>query len=93
MVWQGIVDEMWMGRSPACGRVRLRRTESVWLICLQMMLPFVRLLDTSINDLYKWPKYVYSPSSVRSSAMDLLRYDAVEISLTRGQHIIGLLHM
>ncbi len=58
---QGVIDEMWAGRSPMCGRIRLRSTkQSIWrMLCIMMQLipPFCFLhlpgktLKTDFNDL------------------------------------------
>ena len=56
---QGILDEMWWGRSAHSGRVCLQKPFPHWLaVYAQVMLPFVRILHFEPNDLchgYPWP--------------------------------------
>lgn len=53
---QGILDDMWSGRAPKCGRLQLARATSNWAILLQIpaSLVGVCVLHVEPNDLYPW---------------------------------------
>jgi hypothetical protein len=57
---QGILDEMWMGRSPEGHRVRLTKMEGIFKLALQelAMCMGVQFVEVNVNDLYSWPKGV-----------------------------------
>jgi hypothetical protein len=89
---QGVVEEMWLGRSPACGRVRLKKQPRVLWVLLQILFPFVRWVKTEINDLYRWRRFtndLYKGSSFPTRDTSESR-NVVEVSLTKYQHMIGI---
>ena len=92
---QGVVEEIWNGRSPACGRVRLRtpRPAVGWLM-LQLFVPFVHMpgVSTEINDLYRWPVRE-ERDAINSFNSRYSKKQVLEVSVTALQHVMGLLHI
>ena len=91
---QGVVEEMWKGRSPACGRVFLKQQPAVMLVVLQCLMPLFKFLPTEINDLYKW-KPVNKGKRGMLDGVGKPGQDSgiVEVSLSRRQHIVSLTHI
>ena len=90
---QAVVEEMWNGRSPSCGRIRLKSQPEWWKFLLQLILPFVRILDTTYNDLYPWPQAAGTTEgwSMSSRDTDTAGRGDVLVSVTWLQHIWSLI--
>ncbi|KAL1520819.1 hypothetical protein AB1Y20_022381 [Prymnesium parvum] len=54
---QAVIDDIWKGRSPDCGKVQLATLPQNHLIFLQIPAAacFIQLLRLKTNDLYEWP--------------------------------------
>ena len=66
---QGILDEMWLGRTPQCGRVRLSYLPSTTTVLLQVLLPPLKLLPLQLNDLYLGPNHL-DDQSIRRQPLE-----------------------
>ena len=101
----GVVNEMWHGRSPQCGRVRLKerhhqhvgRWRSIGMVIVQLALPFLAVVKTEVNDLYKWPSVAPSRRGhlARPAAADPEPAKVIEVivRISRLQHRISIVHI
>ena len=89
---QAVVGEMWLGRSPACGRVRLRNAPPVHRLLLHLLLPFAHVLDIEINDLFSWPAKI-GDEGCGGVGGGRGGDGEVQVSLTRWGRAFGILYI
>ena len=101
---QGVVEEMWNGRSPACGRIMLRSDHNrpvtlVLGLIWQLLFWFVHWpwVHTELNDLYKWPA-TQTADRDDSAGPGLgpsrfAKRHVLTMRLHRYEHLVALLHI
>ena len=97
---QALVEEMWNGRSAACGRIMLRSKHSspltlvlglIWqLIFFPIHWPWIW---TELNDLYRWPIRPIAEEGARQGFDPTAKGHVLTMRVHRYEHLVGLLQI